>query len=247
MSSEVTAVLTAMTDAERPWVQTALASIFSQTLLPDAVVVMAEDRNDWLESDILAQSYEANLLARMRIHRVPLARLGAVRNAGAAVADTRWVGFLDGDDVWHPRRLELQIQAAAANPEARFIGGDLEFIDPSGRVFAYANGTNPTPSSWLVDRQLLLEHPFDPTLAVGEDYFWLRDTKSNCVRIRVPRVIVGYRVRGKSLSAVQHSDTQLRKRREAMAQVASNPFLRISILAGTYLRYLAYRGRPYEV
>ena len=123
MSSEVAAVLTAMTDAERPWVQTALASIFAQSVLPDAVIVLAEQRNSWLESDIAAQDYAADLLARIRIHRIPFARLGAVRNTGAALADSRWVGFLDGDDVWHPMRLELQMRAAAAHPEAAAARG----------------------------------------------------------------------------------------------------------------------------
>ena len=247
MGSDVTAVLTVMTDAERPWVQSALASIFAQSVLPDAVIVLAEQRNSWLESDIAAQGYAADLLARTRIHRIPLALLGAVRNTGAELADSRWVGFLDGDDVWHPMRLELQMRAAAANPEARFIAGDLEFIDSRGRAFAFSNGSNPAPSSWLVDRQMLLEHPFDPSLPVGEDYFWLRDTRSDCVRVRVPRVLVGYRIRSHSVSAVQHGDTPLRKRREGMARAASNPLLRYPMLAGTYLRYLAYRGRPYEV
>jgi glycosyltransferase involved in cell wall biosynthesis len=178
---------------------------------------------------------------------MPLARLGAVRNAGVQLADSRWVGFLDGDDVWHPRRLELQKLAIVTNPEAKFIGADYVFIDAEGRAFAYSNGSTPAPSSWLVDRQLMLEHPFDPSLTVGEDYFWLRQTKGVCIRVRVPQVLISYRIRGSSISALQHGTSRQRRIREAMARAASVPLLRYPMLACTYLRYLAHRRRPYDV
>jgi hypothetical protein len=239
--------MTAMTDAERPWVQTALASILFQTVLPDAVVLMIEDGNSWIEPDIRASGFPKSLASRIHIHRMPLARLGAVRNAGTRLASTRWVAYLDGDDVWKPRRIEWQLAAASMHPNARFIGGDFVFIDSADRPFAFSNGSTPTPSSWLVDRELMLQVPFDPELALGEDYFWLQATRETCERVRVAQVVTGYRIRGMSLSSLQYGHSRQRKIREAMARAAANPMFRFSMLAATFVRYWLARGRHYAV
>jgi glycosyltransferase involved in cell wall biosynthesis len=239
--------MTAMTDAERPWVQKALASILSQTVLPDAVILMIETGNSWMESDIDASGFPESAAGRIQIHRMPLARLGAVRNAGTRLAATRWVAYLDGDDMWKPRRIEWQLEAASARPNARFIGGDFVFIDSADRPFAFSNGSTPTPSSWLVDREMMLNMPFDPDLKVGEDYFWLKATRTISERVRVSKVVTGYRIRGMSLSSLQHGHSQQRKVREAMARAAANPLFRYPMLAGTFVRYWLARGRGYDV
>lgn len=239
--------MTAMTDAERPWVQAALASILGQTVPPDAIVLMIETGNSWMDTDIRASGFPKAQAGRIAIHRMPLARLGAVRNAGTRLARTRWVAYLDGDDLWKPRRLEWQLAAADANPTARFIGGDFVFIDSADRPFAFSNGSTPTPSSWLVNRDLMLQVPFDPELKMGEDYFWLRATHGICVRVRVPRVVTGYRIRGMSLSSLQFGHSRQRRVREAMARAAVNPLLRLPMLGATFVRYWLNRGRQYDV
>lgn len=245
--SNVTAVMTAMTDAERPWVQSALGSILGQTVMPDAIVLMVETGNAWIDADIRASAFPAAQAARIAIHRIPLARLGAVRNAGTRLAQTRWVAYLDGDDLWKPQRLEWQLAAAAKHPTARFIGGDFVFIDSADRAFAFSNGSTPTPSSWLVERELMLQVPFDPELKMGEDYFWLQATRPTCERVRVPNVVTGYRIRGMSLSSLQFGHSRQRKVREAMARAAANPLLRYPMLGATFVRYWLNRGRSYAV
>ena len=133
---------------------------------------------------------------------------------------TKWVAYLDGDDEWRSWKLECQIEAAKRNPKARFIGGDHVFIDAKGRPFAYSNGSSPLPSSWLVDRELMAEYPFNPNVTLGEDFFWLKATREFCIRVRVPRIVAGYRIRGLSLSSLQYGYTRQRHIRESMARVA---------------------------
>jgi glycosyltransferase involved in cell wall biosynthesis len=54
------------------------------------------------------------------------------RNVGIDAARTRWVAFLDNDDLWAPTKLALQLQALAEHPCARwcatacaYVGADL--------------------------------------------------------------------------------------------------------------------------
>ena len=99
MASNVSAIMTAMTDGERPWTQEALRSVLTQTVLPDAVILLVELGNAWIEADIAASPERVLAERLVQIHRIPMARLGAVRNAGVQRARTRWVAYLDGDDV----------------------------------------------------------------------------------------------------------------------------------------------------
>ena len=44
------------------------------------------------------------------------------RNAGWSVATQPYLAFLDADDAWHPRKLELQYQWMKAHPESVLTG-----------------------------------------------------------------------------------------------------------------------------
>jgi glycosyltransferase involved in cell wall biosynthesis len=247
MRSDVTAIMTAMTDAERPWTREALGSILAQTVLPEKIVLLVERQNAWIENEIQACPQVPQAKRLIQVHRIPMARLGAVRNAGVQRSSTRWVAYLDGDDVWKPRRLERQLEAAERNPTARFIGGDFVFIDARSRPFAFANGSTPTPSSWLVERELMERHPFDGELTMGEDHFWFNATRHACLRIRVPEILVGYRIRGLSISSLHYGHSRQRRIREGMARAARFAPVRYALLAATYARYCLYRGMPYRI
>jgi glycosyltransferase involved in cell wall biosynthesis len=247
MTSNVTAIMTAMTDGERPWTRTALKSILQQSVPPDRVVVLVESKNDWIESDIQTIDSALRDQCAVEVHRIPLARLGAVRNAGVQRADTKWVAFLDGDDVWRPKRIENQLAAARLHPHATFVAADFVFIDAEGRQVGFANGSTPTPSSWLVDRETMLRYPFDPEAVVGEDHFWLQMTRPHCKRIRVPQILVEYRIRLSSISSLHHGATRQRRLRERMARASRFNVVRIPLLLATYTRYRFYSGRGYSL
>jgi glycosyltransferase involved in cell wall biosynthesis len=57
----------------------------------------------------------------------------AARNAGIREAEGSLIAFLDADDVWRPRKLELQAALLAARPEAGFVYCDNEFVDRERR------------------------------------------------------------------------------------------------------------------
>ncbi len=88
----------------------ALPSALAQKDVELEVVVVDE-----ASSDGTTEGLEALDDPRLRIvrHDVPR-RLPGARNAGVAVAGGRWLAFLDDDDVWAPRKLRLQIDAAHA-------------------------------------------------------------------------------------------------------------------------------------
>jgi glycosyltransferase involved in cell wall biosynthesis len=226
---------------------TSLRSILDQSTLPERVIIMAETANSWLETDIETAGLGARASQLVEIHRIPLARLGAVRNAGIRLARTPWVAFLDGDDEWRRDRLAAQLYVASQTPKVEFVAGDYVFINADGKPFAFSNGSTPTPSAWLVRRDLMLEVPFDPVAPLGEDYLWLKATIERQSRVRVPRVLVGYRIRGLSISSLHYGHSVQRRRREAMARASRYAIVRYPMIAATFVRYWLNRRATYQV
>lgn len=59
--------------------------------------------------------------------------LPGARNRGIEEATGEWIALCDSDDLWHPRKLEVQMAALGANPEARWSITECSIIDPDGR------------------------------------------------------------------------------------------------------------------
>lgn len=73
--------------------------------------------------------------ARLHVERHPNRGTSAARNAGFRASDpgSRYVTFMDSDDVWLPQALETLLRRLQEKPAAIGSHGLAEFIDASGR------------------------------------------------------------------------------------------------------------------
>jgi len=58
---------------------------------------------------------------------------------------------------------------------------------------------------------------------------------------------VRYRIRGSSISALEHGQSRQRKLRELAARVTGLRVVRYPMIAATYVRYVLARGTTYDV
>lgn len=82
-------------------------SVLKQTLQP-AEILLIDDASGDGTLEVLKQ-LEQDYAQKVRI--IPLQQNGGpglARNAGWDAATQPWLAFLDADDVWHPRKLEIQ-------------------------------------------------------------------------------------------------------------------------------------------
>lgn len=98
----------------------ALLSILGQTRPPDEIIVVDDGSTD--DTEAVCRAF-----GLVRYVRQPNAGASTARNRGADLADGGWLAFLDADDEWSPHKLETQLEALAAEPEASFCisGSDV--------------------------------------------------------------------------------------------------------------------------
>jgi glycosyltransferase involved in cell wall biosynthesis len=114
-------------------VRVALASVLGQTLQPAEILLIDDASGDSTLELLRALEYEHSgaykgafadeLAPQVRV--IALARNGGpgpARNAGWEAATQPWLAFLDADDAWHPRKLEIQWAWLAAHSDVALCG-----------------------------------------------------------------------------------------------------------------------------
>ena len=135
------------------------------------------------------------------------------RNFGLKKANYNLVAFIDSDDIWHPKKLEIQYNFLKSNSKIKFISSLKTFNEFNNDMFSKKLVYNVLTynellmknfinnSSVLVYKECL--HPFDMNdyfIAVEDAKQWLDITKNgiNCYLINFP--LIYYRKVDKSLS-----------------------------------------------
>jgi glycosyltransferase involved in cell wall biosynthesis len=112
----------------------------SATLAEAINSVLAQTFGDWelLIWDDCSTDDSAGVVRRYTDQRIRYGRsdtpipLGRARQRAIECARGEWIAFLDQDDVWLPRKLELQLALAHEKPEAALIYGRAVRFYPSG-------------------------------------------------------------------------------------------------------------------
>jgi glycosyltransferase involved in cell wall biosynthesis len=89
----------------------AIESVLAQSSPASEIVVVDDGSTDDTAERVAAFGESVRYVAQ------PNAGASAARNLGIASSRGEFVAFLDADDVWHPRKLEAQLEALARHPD----------------------------------------------------------------------------------------------------------------------------------
>jgi glycosyltransferase involved in cell wall biosynthesis len=179
----------------------AVASVLYQTCTDYELIVVDDGSQDNTE-EVLRQFGR-----RLRYIALPYNRgVSAARNRGIRESEAPWIAFLDSDDYWLPRKLEVQTAFFRTHPEAaisqtqevwirngRYANPKRRHRKLSGDVFAPSLRLCLVSPSAVMLRRSLMEDVglFDENLPVCEDYdLWLRIACRHPVHLIEDRLIV---------------------------------------------------------
>lgn len=144
----------------------AVASVAAQSRLPAELILVDDASGDDTLPALhrLRDQYQAGW-----IKVIPQSQnrgAGETRNTGWDAAQSEYVAFLDADDAWHPRKIEIQLHAMSAHPEAVMSGHgaviDTAIPDPAM--------TDSVSVEKITFRQLLLANRFiTPSVLLKRD------------------------------------------------------------------------------
>ncbi|TLM68900.1 MAG: glycosyltransferase [Deltaproteobacteria bacterium] len=191
----------------------ALASLQRQTLADWELVAVDDGSSDGTGAILDAA---AATDSRIRVLHRPPSGLVTALNAGLAACRAPLVARMDGDDVCHPNRLQLQAGHLAAHPGTTLVASRVRHIPRQGLsdgMRAYEAWQNAQLDHDAIMRDLYVESPFthpsvmyrrDAVLSLGgyrdcgwpEDYdLWLRLAQAGARFARLPETLLFWRDR----------------------------------------------------
>lgn len=108
-------------------IELSLNSIKGQTRLDyiKEIIVVNDGSTD--QSLQIAEDYARdNKDLPIHIVNQPNSGAAAARNIGISLAQTKYIAFLDADDIWLPRKIEIQMDTIKKYPKIRFLGTGWE-------------------------------------------------------------------------------------------------------------------------
>ncbi len=210
----------------------ALASLFSQTRIPDEVIVSDDGSTDDLGAAL--EPFQD----RITVVSGPNAGPAAARNRALGVASGDFVASLDSDDEFLPGRIEALEHAARARPDLDLVATDVVF-EANGRSTGTFNAQASFPEngqrSAALDRcfvavpamrrsRLLAIGGFDESLRTSEDWdVLIRLVLAGASAGLVDEPLYRYRLRPDSVTADRLG--ALRSRVDVLDGLRSHPGL----------------------
>ena len=182
-----------------PMLGEAVESVLAQTMSDYELIVVDDGSTD--ETRHRLAGYGSRLTVLRQCRR----GVSAARNLGASRASGGYLAFLDSDDLWHPKKLQRQLDFMERSPEVAICQTDEIWIrngvrvnprrrhrKPSGDIFRASLELCLVSPSAVMMRRKLFERAggFDESLPVCEDYdLWLRIARDTEVPL-IPEALV---------------------------------------------------------
>jgi len=198
---------------QRDYLEEAIESVLAQSLKPSEILIADDHSTD--ASPELIRTYATRYPGWIRPF-FQEQNLGIPRNRNFALEQVRGelVTSLDGDDRFHPRKLELELETLRHDPRARVCFSNYRYIDAAGEDRGqWADPQEEPPTGWvlpqvfarsfpkhslyrseLVYHDVLREAGFhDPSFPIYEDWELRIRVASLVPVVYCPEVLLDYR------------------------------------------------------
>lgn len=168
-------------------VRASIAGVVAQSY-PGAIELLVVHDQEPLNQELAALGTPARTVRVLANTRTP--GLAGARNTGLSAASGEYIATCDDDDVWHPGKLQAQMERLHAEPGLLVVGSGIRLLLPGGKILDWpgraehisydlllSNRVKELHSSTLVMRREAFEKAglYDEELPRGyaEDYDWV--------------------------------------------------------------------------
>lgn len=171
-----------------PLLERAIASVLKQTVLPREIIIIDDGSDD--QTGHLVKCIENFSDVKLLYYKQKNSGPASARNRGIEMSSSAFLAFLDSDDHWHKRKIEIQSRELVKNNQCRIShtrekwfrrGEHLNqkkiHLPPGGNIFnSCLKLCCVGMSTVMMNRSIFDDYGlFDETLRCCEDYdFWLR-------------------------------------------------------------------------
>jgi len=208
--------------------ETAIRSVDCQTVPVSEIIVVDDCSTD--STEVLCTSLLAQIptLRYVKLNKNQGATFA--RNYGIELATSQYIAFQDSDDIWEPTLVADLLPYAAKN-KVVFGTCSINFLNGRSKLVPLSFVHNPRRSlltattfslqAVIVDRQLLLDYPFDNKLPRFQDWDeWLRLASDKCVSFQhIPELVAQLYHQADSITL-----SGAQKRRNALVRILCRHF-----------------------
>ena len=195
----------------------ALESVFNQTVKKSQIIIIYDDPNKsdlkFIKKFIFKKNLKKTFPIKIIVNKKNLGA-GESRNIGIKNCKSKYVAFLDSDDIWHKDKLKIQLNIMSQN-QLQISHTSYNIINETGKKLSlrkckkrlsYRNILNSCDiglSTVIIERKFLIKNKLCfPNIKTKEDYvLWLRTLQKIPFIIGINKNLTNYRKRKKSLSS----------------------------------------------
>ncbi len=236
------------------YIREAIDSVLAQTFTDYEIIVVDDGSTD--ETRKVVQSYGNKVRYFYRDHT----NQSGATNFGVSVARGEYVAFLDDDDLWLPKKLEVQMEVLENNLEIGWVCNEAYYLDETdGTVLHWKKKPGNRETFASLYEENFIHHPsvvlrkkfldevggFDPELNTTQDYdLWLRLAKVCQLRyIDVPLTKIRFHAKNKHKNKVQKLKDRVRVVSKVENTAHLNFFKKRTRLAREYYTHAEYFQR----
>ncbi|OTW74713.1 beta-1,3-N-acetylglucosaminyltransferase [Bacillus thuringiensis serovar cameroun] len=210
------------------YIEETMESILNQTYKNIEIVIVDDGSKD--RSSTIVKNLEQKYPGQIKYVSQENQGVAVARNTGIENASGEYVAFLDSDDLWHPIKIEKQIESMHKNSMDACYCGFMNFYEETGEKVEYTTNfikgdmtkaflthqVVAQTSTWIFKKSIVIDYKirFTPGCSWGEDLEFLFKLMSVTNVCFVDEYLTYYRILSEGNLSSQYKDYELKTTKE---------------------------------